>query len=157
MSSKTNLMSISPVLADFRDKPFNNHAPLTMVSTQRSRYAFARHVRKTLTLQREPSRIWSVIEVNISCVKICGEGNPIPREKSRMTVDSTATEAMTDDEKYKAIIAMESIDPDTVGRYPTRAQFLEALAESRIAGDYVNRIVIVSTDPQQQYRFTKQK
>ena len=74
-----------------------------------------------------------------------------------MTVDSTATEAMTDDEKYKAIIAMESIDPDTVGRYPTMVQFLEALAESRIAGDYVNRVVIVSTDPQQQYRFTKQK
>ena len=74
-----------------------------------------------------------------------------------MTADSTATEAMTDDEKYKAIIDMESIDSKTAGRYPTKAQFLEALAEGRVAGDYVNRVVVVSTDPQHQYRFTKQK
>ena len=74
-----------------------------------------------------------------------------------MPIDRTTTEAMTGDEKYKAIIDMESIDPDTVGRYPTRAQFLEALADGRVAGDFGSRVVIVSTDPQQQYRFTKQK
>ena len=74
-----------------------------------------------------------------------------------MTVDSTVTEAMTVDEKYKAIIDMESIDSKTAGRYPTKAQFLEALTDGQVAGDYVNRVVIVSTDPQQQYRFTKQK
>ena len=74
-----------------------------------------------------------------------------------MPVNRTAIEAMTDDEKYKAIIDMESIDPNTVGRYPTRAQFLKALADGRVAGDFKNRVVIVSTDAQQQYRFTKQK
>ena len=78
--------------------------------------------------------------------KVRGEDNPIPGEKSRMTADSTATEAMTDDEKYKAIIAMESIDPDTAGGYPTKTQFLEALGENRVAGDFKNRVVIVSTD-----------
>ncbi|MFC1713567.1 hypothetical protein ACFL6S_07865 [Candidatus Poribacteria bacterium] len=74
-----------------------------------------------------------------------------------MTVDGTITKAMTDGEKYKAIIAMESIDSKTAGRYPTKVQFLEALAEGRVAGDFQNRVVIVSTDPQHQYRFTKQK
>jgi hypothetical protein len=74
-----------------------------------------------------------------------------------MFVDSAATQAMTDDEKFKAIINMESIDPNTAGRYPIKAQFLEALAKSRVAGDYANRVVIVSSDPQQQYRFTRQK
>ena len=74
-----------------------------------------------------------------------------------MPVERTATRVMTNEEKYKAIIDMESIDPNTAGRYPTRVQFLEALAEGRVAGNYVNRVVIVSTDPQQQYRFTKQK
>ena len=74
-----------------------------------------------------------------------------------MTVDGTITKAMTDDEKYKAIIAMESIDTKTVGRYPTKAQFLEALADGRVAGDFQNRVVIVSIDPQHQYRFIKQK
>ena len=64
---------------------------------------------------------------------------------------------MTDDDRYRAIINMESIDPNTAGRYPTKAQFLEALAEGRVAGDYANRAVMVSTDPQHQYRFTKQK
>lgn len=62
---------------------------------------------------------------------------------------------MTDDEKYRAIINMESIDPNTAGRYPTKANFLKALAEGRVAGDYVNRVAIVSTDPQQQYRFIR--
>ncbi len=74
-----------------------------------------------------------------------------------MSVDGTIIEVMTDDEKYKAIINMESIDPNTAGRYPTKAQFLEDLAKSQVAGDYANRVVIVSTDPQQQYRFTRQK
>lgn len=74
-----------------------------------------------------------------------------------MSVDGTTTEVMTDDEKYKAIINMESIDQNTAGRYPTKAQFLEALADGRVAGDYADRVVIVSTDPQQQYRFTRQK
>lgn len=64
---------------------------------------------------------------------------------------------MTDDDRYRAIINMESIDPNTAGRYPTKAQFLEALADGRVAGDFENRVVIVSTNPQQQYRFTKQK
>jgi len=72
-----------------------------------------------------------------------------------MSVDGTIIEVMTDDEKYKAIINMESIDPNTAGRYPTKAQFLEALADGRVAGDYANRVVIVSTDLQQQYRFTR--
>ncbi len=35
MSSKVNLGSISPILADFRDKAFNSHALLAVVSTQR--------------------------------------------------------------------------------------------------------------------------
>ena len=74
-----------------------------------------------------------------------------------MSLDRTTTEVMTGDEKYKAIINMESIDPNTAGRYPTKSQFLEALAEGRVAGDFENRVVIVATDPQQQYRFTKQK
>jgi len=74
-----------------------------------------------------------------------------------MPVDRTTAKAMTDDEKYKAIIVMESIDTKTAGRYPTKAQFLEALADGRVAGDFENRVVIVSTDPQHQYRFTKQK
>ena len=74
-----------------------------------------------------------------------------------MPVDKTTTEVMTNEEKYKSIINMESIDLKTAGRYPTKAQFLEALAEGRVAGDYANRVVIVSTDPQHQYRFTKQK
>ena len=74
-----------------------------------------------------------------------------------MPVDRTTTRPITDDEKYKAIIDMESIDTKTAGRYPTKAQFLEALAEGRVAGDYLNRVVVVSTDPQHQYRFTKQK
>lgn len=64
---------------------------------------------------------------------------------------------MTDEEKYKIILNMESIDPNTAGRYPTKVQFLEALAEGRVAGDFENRVVIVSTDLQQQYRFTRQK
>ena len=72
-------------------------------------------------------------------------------------MDRTTNEPMTDEEKYKAIINMESVDPNTAGRYPTKVQFLEALADGRIAGDYVNRVMIVSTDPQHQYRFTKQK
>lgn len=62
---------------------------------------------------------------------------------------------MTDEEKYRAIINMKSIDPNTAGRYPTKVQFLEALADGRVAGDYVNRVVVVSIDPQQQYRFTR--
>ena len=74
-----------------------------------------------------------------------------------MPLERTTTETMTSDEKYKAIISMESIDPSTAGRYPTKAQFLEALAEGRVAGDFQNRVVVVSTDPQHQYRFTKQK
>ncbi len=74
-----------------------------------------------------------------------------------MHIERATSELMTDEEKYKAIINMESIDPKTAGRYPTKAQFLEALAEGRVEGDYVNRVVIVSTDPQQQYRFTEQK
>ena len=74
-----------------------------------------------------------------------------------MPLERTTTETMTSDEKYKAIIVMESIDSKTTGRYPTKAQFLEALAEGRVAGDFQNRVVIVSTDPQHQYRFTKQK
>jgi hypothetical protein len=78
-------------------------------------------------------------------------------EKSRMPLDRTTAKPLTGDEKYRAIINMESIDPNTVGRYPTKAQFLEALADGRVAGDFENRVVIVSTDPQQQYRFTKQK
>ena len=72
-----------------------------------------------------------------------------------MPVDRTAIDAMTDDEKYKAIIDMESIDTKTAGRYPTKVRFLEALAEGQVAGNFRNRVVIVSTDPQQQYRFTK--
>ncbi len=64
---------------------------------------------------------------------------------------------MTDEEKYRTILNMESIDPNTAGRYPTKAQFLEALADGRVAGDFENRVVIVSIDPQQQYRFAKQK
>ena len=72
-----------------------------------------------------------------------------------MSLDRTTTEVMTDEEKYKAIINMESIDSKTAGRYPTRVQFVEDLAKSQVAGDYVNRVVIVSTNPQQQYRFTR--
>ncbi len=109
---------------------------------------------KILTLQRDPGRIWSVIEVNISYVEVRDEDNPIPGEKSGMTVDSAAPQAMTDDEKYKAIIAMESIDPDTTGRYPTKARFLEAMEDGGVAGDFVNRVVMVA-GPQRQYRFTK--
>ena len=48
---------------------------------------------------------------------------------------------MTDEEKYKAIINMKSIDPNTAGRYPTKVQFLEALADGRVAGDFENRVV----------------
>ena len=43
---------------------------------------------------------------------------------------------MTDEEKYKAIINMESIGPHTAGIYPTRVYFLEALKEGLIAGDF---------------------
>ena len=72
-----------------------------------------------------------------------------------MLLERVTPEAMTDDEKYKAIIAMESIDPQTSGRCPTKAQFMKALADGRVAGDFKTRVVIVSTDPQQQYRFMK--
>ena len=57
-------------------------------------------------------------------------------EKSRMSLDRVTARPMTGDEKYRAIINMESIDPNTVGRYPTKAQFLEALADGRVAGDF---------------------
>ena len=63
---------------------------------------------------------------------------------------------MTPDEKYRAIINMESIDQHTAGRYPTQAQFIGALAEGRVAGDFVNRVIVMSADPEQQYRFVKQ-
>lgn len=65
------------------------------------------------------------------------------------------TNDMTPDEKYKTIINMESIDQHTAGRYPTKAQFLSALEESRMAGDFINRVFIVSTNPERQYRFVK--
>ena len=61
---------------------------------------------------------------------------------------------MTDNEKYKAIIDMESIDIQTAGKYPTEAQFIQALTDGRSAGDYESRVVIVSLDPQQRYRFS---
>lgn len=60
---------------------------------------------------------------------------------------------MTDDEKYRAIINMESIGTQTAGKYPTKAQFIQALTDGRSAGDYERRVVIVSLNPQQQYRF----
>ena len=73
------------------------------------------------------------------------------------SVTPTRTNDMTPDEKYKAIVNMESIDQHTAGRYPTMAQFLKALKEGRVAGDYVNRIIMISSDPEQQYRFVKRE
>ncbi len=62
---------------------------------------------------------------------------------------------MTDEDRYKTVLNMESVDQNTAGRYPTKAQFMEALADGMVAGDYVTRVIIVSTDPQQQYKFTQ--
>ena len=61
---------------------------------------------------------------------------------------------MTNNEKYKAIMDMESISARTAGKYPTKAQFMQALKDGRSAGDYESRVVIVSLDPQQRYRFS---
>jgi len=55
--------------------------------------------------------------------------------------------------KYNCICAMRSIAPVTSGTYPSIAGFRLALMQNRVAGDYWDRIVIVSNNINQEYTF----
>jgi hypothetical protein len=60
---------------------------------------------------------------------------------------------MTRDEKYTAIMEMESIGQFTHGKYLTKRAFFRALTEGRVLGEYTKRIVVISDDPGQEYTF----
>ena len=60
---------------------------------------------------------------------------------------------LTWDEKYAAVLKMESIGQFTRGKYLTRKAFFRALAEARVFGDYTKRILVVSNEPKQEYTF----
>ena len=62
---------------------------------------------------------------------------------------------MNREEKYAAIREMESIGQLTKGEYPSKTAFFRALAENRVAGNYDERIAIVSNNPREQYTFVK--
>ena len=55
--------------------------------------------------------------------------------------------------KYDCVCAMRSIGSFTKGEHPSLTGFRLAIMQNRVCGDYWEKIVIVSNDPNEQYTF----
>jgi hypothetical protein len=55
--------------------------------------------------------------------------------------------------KYCDIKRMKSVGTLTSGTYPTINEFLHALKEGRVAGDYNKSLTIVSNNPYENFNF----